>query len=79
MIQSASSFFVNNDFNIVKNDNFRVNIIGFKPKKYLSESAIDINYKALDKNFSVDKSHKVYRVEFYKDDKFCFMLMVHFK
>ena len=75
----ASSFFVNDDFSIVQNSNVRVNVIGFKSKKLLSESGVDINLKALDKNFSVDKSHKIYRIEFYQDDKFCSMSMAHFK
>ena len=78
-VKIASSFFVNDDFSIVQNSNVRVNVIGFKSKKHLSESEVDINLKALDKNFSVDKSHKVYRIEFYQDDKFCSMSMAHFK
>lgn len=78
-IKPASSFFIDNDFSIVKNSSLRVNVIGFKSKKLLSESGVDINLKVLDKNFSIDKSHKLYRIEFYKDDKFCSMSVVHFK
>ena len=78
-LKSTSDFFVNDDFNIYKNDEYRVNVIGFKSKKHVNESGIDIDLKSLNKRFSVDKQNKVYRVEFYKKDKFCFMSMVHFK
>jgi hypothetical protein len=78
-VNFSSSFFVNDDFNIVHNSNLRVNVIGFKSKNLLTESGIDINLKSLDKNFSIDKSHKLYRIEFYKDNKFCSMSVVHFK
>lgn len=78
-VDFASTFFVTDDFNIVDNSNFRVNVIGFKSKNASSESGIDINLKNLDERFSVDKSQKTYRIEFYKDDKFCSMIMAHFK
>ncbi|WP_373003397.1 M99 family carboxypeptidase catalytic domain-containing protein [Sulfurimonas sp.] len=78
-VNIASSFFVNDDFSIVHNSNFRVNVIGFKSKNTLSESDVAINLKALDKKFSVDKSQKTYRIEFYQDDEFCSMSMAHFK
>ena len=63
----------------MQDSNFRVNVIGFKSKKLSTESGTDINYMALEKRFSVDKSHRVYRVEFYQDDEFCSMSMVYFK
>ncbi len=78
-VKPPSSFFVNVDFNIVGDNNFRVNVIGFKSKNLLSESGIDINSKALDKRFSIDKSHKSYRVEFYKGNEFCSMSVINFK
>ncbi len=75
----TSDIFVIDDFNIDKSNQLRVNVIGYKSKKHSNESGIDINLKSLDKRFSVDKGNKIYRVEFYKKDKFCFMSMVHFK
>ncbi len=77
--KETSDFFVKDDFNIVKNGDFRVNVIGYKSKNHINEAGIDINLSEIDKLFSVDRSHKIYRVEFYKDDKFCSMSMVHFK
>lgn len=78
-VKIASSFFTNDDFTIVQNSDIRVNVIGYKSKKYLNETGIKISLKDLDKNFSVDKNHKIYRIEFYQGDKFCSMSRVHFK
>lgn len=75
----ASEIFVNDDFKIVKNKNYRVNVIGYYKKGLKDESDITISLKDLDKRFSVDKNNKIYRVEFYNNDEFCSMLMVHFK
>lgn len=75
----TSHFSVNNDFAIVDNKEYRVNVIGFKSKKHKNESGVDINLNSLKKRFSVDSESKTYRVEFYKDDEFCFMSMAHFK
>ena len=78
-VNKTSDFFVNDDFMIVKNENFRVNIIGFRSKKRSSESEINIKLKSLNKRFSIDKNYKRYRIEFYKDNKFCFMSTVQFR
>ncbi len=78
-LKEASDFFVKDDFSIVENKGFRVNIIGYKSKDHTNEAGIDIALHDIDKVFSVDRSQKVFRVEFYKNDKFCSMSMVHFK
>nr|WP_321266000.1 M99 family carboxypeptidase catalytic domain-containing protein [uncultured Sulfurimonas sp.] len=77
-VDMASSFFVKDDFSIIKNGSFRVNIIGFR-SKLKSEVETEINLNLLDKNYSVDESQKIYRVEFYKNDEFCAMSTAHFK
>jgi len=77
-INLTSSFFVKDDFSIIKNIGFRVNVIGFK-SKLKSEVDTKINLNLLDRRFSVDKNHKIYRVEFYKDDEFCAMSKANFK
>jgi len=33
----------------------------------------------MNEKFAVDKKGKIYRVEFYKNNEFCSMSMVHFK
>ncbi|MBU1659022.1 succinylglutamate desuccinylase/aspartoacylase family protein [bacterium] len=78
-VPQASDIFVNDDFRIMDGKGFRVNVIGFKSSKFTNEVGVDINLMSLDKDFSVDENNKVYRIEFYKDDEFCSMSMVHFK
>ncbi len=75
----TSEIFVNDDF-VVMNEKFtRVNVIGFKSKKLKSESGIKIAFASMSKKFSIDKNKKIFRVEFYKNKKFCSMQLVHFK
>ena len=78
-LDKTSDIIVNDDFNIVKQNNYRVNVIGYTSKKHQSESGVSIKLKDLNKRFSLDKANKVYRVEFYKNNEFCFMSKVHFK
>lgn len=74
---SPSTFFVSDDFKVIESENIRVNVIGYKSS--IDESNVTINLNQLDKRFSVDENGKVYRIEFYKQNDFCSMLMVHFK
>ncbi len=73
-----SEFFVNDDFNIEDMQNIRVNVIGFSGTKR-NESGTTIKYNKLNKRYSIDKKNRIYRIEFYKDDKFCAMNLAHFK
>ena len=75
----ASELLVNADFKILKSKQFRVNVIGFRKKGHINESGLEINYKNLDKNYSIDKKHKRYRLEIYDKNKFCSMSIIHFK
>ncbi|SFV50094.1 putative periplasmic protein [hydrothermal vent metagenome] len=78
LIQSASEFFVNDDFKIESIDTIRVNVIGYSGKKR-DESNVTIRYRDLDKRYSIDRRNRIFRVEFYQDNKFCAMNLVHFK
>ena len=78
-MNKSSDIIVNNSFNIIKKDNYRVNIIGFKSKDLVDESGIDIELKDFDERFSIDANNSEYRVEFYKNDNFCSMSKVQFK
>jgi hypothetical protein len=78
-LNKTSDIVVNDDFNIVRENDYRVNIIGYSSKKYKNESGVSIQLKDLNKKYSVDKNNKIYRVEFYKNNEFCFMSKVHFK
>ena len=77
--KKASEIFVNDDFKITKSNNMRVNVIGFYKHGVTNESGIKISYKNLNKQYAVDRHKKVFRVEFYKNNEFCSMIMVHFK
>lgn len=79
-ISFATDFFVTADFNVVNHDvNTRVNIIGYTQKGVSNESNRHISKKDLDPKYSVDRFSKCYRIEFYRKNNFCGMILVHFK
>lgn len=76
----ATDFFVTDDFKIVNNNpKIRVNVIGFSPKGIKDESNLRLGLQDLDSKYSIDTLHKSYRIEFYREDRFCGMVLVHFK
>lgn len=76
----ATDFFVTADFKIINNDlNTRVNVIGFTKKGVKDEANILVGLSDLDSKYSIDTAHKSYRVEFYQKNRFCGMVLVHFK
>lgn len=78
-VKNSSEIFINDDFTVVKDKKLRVNIIGYRSKDALDESEVKLTLQDFDKNFSLDKDGKVYRVEFYKNSEFCSMIKIHFK
>jgi len=78
-IKKASTFQVNDDFRVIKDKNYRVNIIGYHSKNAQDESEKRISLSQLNKHYAVDMQNKTYRIEFYKNDKFCSMIMAKFK
>jgi hypothetical protein len=79
-IPFATDFLVTADFKIINdNINTRVNIIGFTQKGVKNESNIRVELSDLDSKYSIDNSNKSYRVEFYQENHFCGMVLVHFK
>jgi len=79
LVPKASEIFVSDDFKISKTNKSRVNVIGYYKQGVKNESGIVISYKNLNKKYAVDKRGKIFRVEFYKNNEFCSMVMVHFK
>ncbi len=67
-----------NDFYITPIPGYRINVIGYKNKKYKNESGLKIKKRQILKRFSIDKKGKIYRVEFYKKKKFMGMILVNF-
>lgn len=79
-LKLATDFFANADFQIVSQDkDIRVNVIGFTKKGIKDESNIPISLQELDPKYAIDSKNKSFRIEFYRKNKFCGMLLVHFK
>jgi hypothetical protein len=79
-IAFATEFFVTADFKVImQNKDIRVNIIGYSSKNGLSEANTNVSIDDLDPKYSIDQDHKVYRVEFYRGNRFCGMVLAHFK
>lgn len=76
---AATEIFVKDDFKILSNTNCRVNVIGYQKSGVIDESGITVSRKELEERFSIDKNGKIYRVEFYKNNEFCSMLLIHFQ
>jgi hypothetical protein len=76
----ATDFFVTADFKVINTDkNTRVNVIGFTPSGVKDEANLYVKLKDLDSKYAVDYSGKSYRIEFYRENRFCGMVLVHFK
>ena len=79
-ITFATKFLVTADFKVIlHNKDIRVNIIGYSPKKGTDEANIRVSVNDLDPKYSLDRDHQVYRVEFYRGNRFCGMILAHFK
>lgn len=78
LLNKTSQIIVNDDVKILRSGDYRVNLIGFTTKES-DESGYVVNKQSFDKRFSVDENGSIYRVEFYKDNEFCFMSTIHFK
>jgi hypothetical protein len=79
VVSKASTFLVSEDFKVIKDDAYRVNIIGYHGKKAKDESGEVVSLAKLNRRYAVDTQHKTYRVEFYKNNEFCTMIMAKFK
>ena len=63
---------------LIKNDKrFRVNVIGYKSKTGIETSQI-ISKDQFLKQYSIEKNGKIYRIEFYKGNKFAGMILAEF-
>lgn len=65
---------------MVKEGDYRVNIIGFKPNVEFKgdESEFIVSMDDLDSSFAVDNDNNHFRVEFYRDKKFLGMVIINF-
>ena len=77
-VKLGSEVTVATAFKVLPLTDYRINVIGFKRTGAEDESNITINRQAILKKLSVDKQGKLFRLEVYKDDKFCGMVLVRF-
>ena len=69
---------VKDQFKVEPLDDYRANVIGFTKRNRRDESGIIIKRKQIAKRYSVDRASRKYRVELYRDGKFCGMVLVNF-
>lgn len=69
---------VKDQFKVEPISDYRANVIGFTRKGRKDESGLIVKRKNIAKRYSVDKESRKYRVEFYKENKFCGMVLVNF-
>ncbi|MDU7693612.1 MAG: M99 family carboxypeptidase catalytic domain-containing protein [Helicobacter sp.] len=76
-VQIPSVIKVKKTFEVMPQNGIRVNVIGFVGSKK-SEAGYKISKNMLQNRFAIDRSDVMYRVEFYKDEKFAGMVIVDF-
>ena len=57
---------------------YRVNVIGFRRAGLTDESGVAIRHRDIAQRFSVDRRGRRFRVEVYRADRFCGMVLVEF-
>ena len=78
-IKFGDIIYAKNTFNIEPISDLRVNIIGYVNNKSKKEVGIDVYRKEVAKRFSIDKDGNIFRIEFYKGDKFAGMILLGFE
>lgn len=69
---------VNETFQVLPMAEYRVNIIGYTRDGIDNEQGINIYKHQFIPRYSVDREASTYRVEVYRDNKFCGMVLVNF-
>jgi len=77
-VKMGSIININKSFKVTPLDGIRVNVIGFVKNGAKNESGIFVTKNKFEKRFSIDKKGTLYRVEFYKGEKFAGMILVDF-
>lgn len=70
---------VTQTFNVTPKNGYRVNVIGFSRPGLVNEAGVTLSRHEIQPAYSVDKAGSMYRVEVYRDDKFCGMVLVAFQ
>lgn len=69
---------VKDQFKIEPIEGYRANIIGFTRAGANNESGIIVKRKQIANRYSVDRGARIYRIELYRDGRFCGMILVNF-
>ncbi len=69
---------VKNRFKILAPKAYRVNVIGYTNKKKKNENELTISKTEMVPRYAIDRKRRQYRVEIYKKERFCGMIVVHF-
>jgi hypothetical protein len=77
-VSMGSTVNVTDFFEVVPVAGLRANIIGFVMEDQKNECGIKIMKKDIVPRFSIDKSERSFRVEFYRDGYFCGMVIIEF-
>ncbi|MDH5573103.1 MAG: hypothetical protein OEY89_15180, partial [Gammaproteobacteria bacterium] len=57
----------------------RVNVIGYRKSGVFNEMGIMIQKSDISRQYSIDQDENIFRVEFYREKKFCGMLLMNFE
>lgn len=77
-VKMGSIIYAKKDFIVKPQDDIRVNVIGYTHASKRNESGLKVSKDKILKRYSIDKQGKIYRIEFYKKDKFAGMVIVKF-
>jgi len=78
-IKFGDIIYVKDSFNINPIDDLRVNVIGYVNRNKRNEVGLDIKRNEIERRFSIDRDGNLFRIEFYKGDKFAGMILVGFE
>lgn len=70
---------VTKEFKVDTRKSYRTNVVGFTKAGLNDDAHINIGYKQMNHNYSVDKEGMLYRVEVYRNDRFSGMVLVDFR
>ena len=69
---------VKEHFKILAPKAYRVNVIGYTNKKKKNENELTITKSEMVPRYAIDRKRRQYRVEIYKNERFCGMIVVQF-
>jgi len=69
---------VHKSFRVEPSTEYRVNVIGFSKPGLIDEAGVTLSRAELKPAFSVDKAGSIYRIEVYRGEKFCGMILAAF-